>query len=78
MQIDWGNIGEVGDANNGDIDFGDDINFDMSEITIDSGGSGVEADNSVSRTYIFITTYNPYLLLRGFVFNQLIWKIFFV
>lgn len=47
QQIDWGDIGLTGDTNNGDIDFGDDINFDMSEITLETGGTDGE-DNQVS------------------------------
>lgn len=43
--IDWGDIGDSGDNNNGDIDFGDDINFDVSEITLETVGTA-EADEN--------------------------------
>ncbi|XP_052091242.1 CDK5 regulatory subunit-associated protein 3-like [Mytilus californianus] len=43
--IDWGAVGEAGDGNIADIDFVDDINLDLSEITLETGGNVEGTEN---------------------------------
>ena len=65
LQIDWGDIGSGGDITGGDIDFGDDINFDMSEITIETGGS---AEGTEAQVIIF--WFNRFLFKAEFLLNR--------